>query len=116
MIPRFRILARDGFRCVYCGATPGEAELHVDHRQPRSRGGSDHPTNLVTACRACNLSKAAIEPEWHPCTPPDNYSSKHWNMYVEDWSAYHGAGHGTIDYDGFVSRYGMEGTGIESCL
>jgi hypothetical protein len=69
MIPRFRILKRDGFRCVYCGATPDVSQLHVDHYQPRSRGGTDHPSNLRTACASCNRSKWDWEPEWRPCSP-----------------------------------------------
>lgn len=69
MIPRFRILQRDGFRCVYCGATPDVAELHVDHYQPKSRGGTDHQSNLRTACRACNLSKSDSPPTWNACSP-----------------------------------------------
>lgn len=84
MIPRFRILQRDGFRCVYCGASPDVAELHVDHRQPRSRGGTDHPSNLVTACAACNLSKGALQPRWEACYPlfeclggnPDDFAER----------------------------------------
>lgn len=56
---RFRVLARDGFRCRYCGAGSHSVELHVDHVHPRSRGGSDDEDNLVTACRTCNLGKSA---------------------------------------------------------
>jgi len=29
----------------------------VDHVIPLSRGGSDHPSNMVVACRPCNLKK-----------------------------------------------------------
>lgn len=56
---RFRILRRDGFRCNYCGRTPKDdaVQLHVDHILPRVAGGSDEETNLVTACRVCNLGK-----------------------------------------------------------
>lgn len=54
---RFSILHRDGFRCVYCGRYSGARELHVDHKHPRSKGGSDDPSNLVTACRLCNMGK-----------------------------------------------------------
>lgn len=57
---RFAILKRDGFACLYCGRRPPEAELEVDHVRPRSRGGSDDPSNLVTACRECNRGKAAF--------------------------------------------------------
>jgi hypothetical protein len=54
---RFAVLARDKFRCVYCGATPDVTELHVDHIHPVARGGSNAIGNLVTACRDCNLGK-----------------------------------------------------------
>lgn len=52
----WRIEARDGHACVYCGATAmsSGAQLHFDHLTPRSAGGSDEPTNLVLACRSCN--------------------------------------------------------------
>lgn len=56
---RFEILKRDGFRCQYCGAEPGETKLHVDHIVPKAKGGSDDPVNLITACADCNLGKAA---------------------------------------------------------
>ncbi|HVQ45126.1 MAG TPA: HNH endonuclease [Candidatus Saccharimonadia bacterium] len=56
---RFRILARDHFRCVYCGASAHDgARLHVDHVRPRSQGGTNDPSNLVTACSDCNLGKS----------------------------------------------------------
>jgi hypothetical protein len=55
---RFSVLRRDGFRCVYCGATADEQKLHVDHVHPRSKGGHDDESNLVTSCEACNLGKS----------------------------------------------------------
>lgn len=54
---RFRVLARDNFRCVYCGATPSETELHIDHLFPVCEGGDDSESNLVTACADCNIGK-----------------------------------------------------------
>jgi len=60
---RERIFARDGFRCVYCGAVFPEAELSLDHVQPRMRGGDNSEGNLVTACRADNTRKGAA-PAW----------------------------------------------------
>lgn len=57
---RFRVLARAGFRCEYCGARADERKLHVDHRLPVSRGGTNEETNLVAACDMCNLGKANI--------------------------------------------------------
>ena len=55
----FRILRRDGSSCIYCGRTPQNdgVQLHVDHVKPRVAGGSNEESNLVTACRDCNLGK-----------------------------------------------------------
>jgi 5-methylcytosine-specific restriction endonuclease McrA len=55
---RFAVLSRDGFRCVYCGASARETELHVDHVHPKSLGGNDEMENLVAACQSCNLGKS----------------------------------------------------------
>ena len=58
---RFRVLARDKFTCQYCGATPKDGvRLHVDHVIPKSQGGSDLLTNLLTACVACNEGKGTM--------------------------------------------------------
>ena len=57
---RFEILKRDGFRCIYCGATPIQSPLHVDHVKPEADGGTDDPANLVTACRDCNGGKSSV--------------------------------------------------------
>jgi hypothetical protein len=52
-------MKRDRFQCTYC-ATPGtDAELEVDHIIPVARGGSNHMSNLTTACRACNQKKGS---------------------------------------------------------
>jgi 5-methylcytosine-specific restriction endonuclease McrA len=56
-VTREELFARDGWRCVYCGAVlPAEA-LSVDHVHPRVKGGDHSPGNLVTACIACNSRK-----------------------------------------------------------
>jgi hypothetical protein len=55
-IVRSIVLERDGHACVYCGA---EKPLEGDHIVPLSLGGSNALTNLATACRPCNLSKAS---------------------------------------------------------
>lgn len=57
-----QIDARGGHRCVYCGDSAEEsgAHLHLDHLTPRSVGGLDTPTNLVTACRRCNCARQAM--------------------------------------------------------
>lgn len=50
---RLTILNRDGWICGYCG----RAANTVDHRTPKSRGGTDDESNLIAACRSCNSSK-----------------------------------------------------------
>lgn len=57
---RFEIFKRDGFRCIYCGATPMQSALHVDHVIALANGGGNEPDNLVTACGDCNLGKSAV--------------------------------------------------------
>lgn len=43
--------------CIYCGeAKP----LTIDHKVPLSRGGTNDITNIVPACRDCNLTKRAM--------------------------------------------------------
>jgi hypothetical protein len=63
MAQRERIFSRDGFRCVYCGATFPETDLTIDHVEPRVKGGDRSDGNLVTCCRTCNTAKAG-EPAW----------------------------------------------------
>ena len=60
---RFEILRRDNHTCRYCGATSPDVKLTVDHVVPESLGGSDDPSNLVTACTSCNAGKASIAPD-----------------------------------------------------
>ena len=52
---RLQIFERDSFTCRYCGAKG--VELECDHVEPISRGGTNEPGNLVTACSDCNRSK-----------------------------------------------------------
>lgn len=54
---RFKILERDGFRCVYCGATGRERKLVMDHIHPVIHGGRSTEENLATACYPCNSAK-----------------------------------------------------------
>jgi hypothetical protein len=56
---RWLVLERDGFRCVYCGATAAHARLVIDHRVPVAAGGTDDIDNLATACEPCNLGKGS---------------------------------------------------------
>lgn len=52
---RMFIFERDEFTCRYCGAT--NVLFECDHVIPRSRGGSNDPSNLATACVGCNRGK-----------------------------------------------------------
>lgn len=54
---RRNVLARDGYRCQYCGKVPRAADLTLDHVVPRSRGGEHSWTNVVACCRRCNDKK-----------------------------------------------------------
>jgi hypothetical protein len=60
-IIRERIFSRDDYTCQYCGSRG--VSLQCDHVIPVSRGGSNDDSNLVTACKPCNLSKHAKTPE-----------------------------------------------------
>jgi hypothetical protein len=55
---RFEIFKRDHFQCVYCGRTPPVVVLEVDHMDPVAAGGTNDPSNLFTACEACNAGKS----------------------------------------------------------
>lgn len=56
---RFDVFKRDGFVCQYCGSTPPNVVLHVDHINPVKEGGKNNIDNLVTSCECCNLGKGA---------------------------------------------------------
>ena len=56
---RQAIYERDGHRCVYCERSNHDSVimLTLDHVAPRSIGGGNEHTNLVTACRHCNSAR-----------------------------------------------------------
>ncbi len=56
------VFARDGFACQYCGCRVSMRTGTRDHVQPRSRGGRDSLSNVVTACAPCNTRKDARTP------------------------------------------------------
>jgi len=78
------IVQRDKGLCRYCGRiasgkywtywTYSEASGYwrnrgcIDHIVPHSRGGADHPANLVLACESCNLEKK--DKTWTPLPVP----------------------------------------------
>lgn len=61
---RFRVMKRDGFKCVLCGSSPATqvgCELHIDHIVPWSKGGETVEENLRTLCSSCNLGRSNKE-------------------------------------------------------
>lgn len=56
---RFRILRRDNFRCQLCGRSNDDGVvLHIDHKMPLAKGGSNGDDNLWTLCSDCNGGKS----------------------------------------------------------
>lgn len=58
---RFRIFARDGFKCVYCGQSTyaDDIKLTIDHIKPLANGGDNNINNIVAACTDCNSQKSS---------------------------------------------------------
>ena len=54
------ILRRDNFTCQYCGSNSNS--LTVDHILPKSRGGKSNWSNVVVACKPCNVKKGNLTP------------------------------------------------------
>ena len=60
---RFKVLARDNYKCCACGASPAKdpsVELEVDHIIPWDKGGETLIENLQTLCHDCNLGKSNL--------------------------------------------------------
>ena len=90
---RNRIYKRDNYQCVYCGSNKS---LTLDHVVPKSRGGKNEWTNLVTSCFKCNLKKSNRTPEeakmqmkhkpFAPTLVNENITvSKIWNDYQKSF-------------------------------
>ena len=65
------------YRCAYCNYLEKSIELTLDHVIPIAKQGTDNYSNLVPACRPCNLSKGhqAIR-QWYFEHP--SYTSERW--------------------------------------
>ena len=60
---RFKVMARDNFKCCICGKSPATDPsiiLHVDHIKPWVKGGETTIDNLQTLCSECNLGKSDL--------------------------------------------------------
>lgn len=49
----------DSLACHFCECDVTDGPFHYDHLLPLSRGGINHPCNIVVSCPTCNLAKAA---------------------------------------------------------
>jgi len=52
-----RAIKANDMVCFYCGRVCIVKELCIDHVFPKSRGGTHEKSNLVNACKKCNLLK-----------------------------------------------------------
>jgi|GEM_PF-995425 len=60
---RLELLKRDEYKCFYCFCDLQQDNFYLDHIFPRSNGGHDWKSNLVSACRDCNTRKNADDAE-----------------------------------------------------
>lgn len=61
---RRKIYERDGYKCHKCGKdlrNVSRRNRTLDHKTPVSRGGSNKPSNLRTACRDCNSQRSVFK-------------------------------------------------------
>lgn len=89
---RQMIYSRDNHQCQYCRSIKN---LTIDHIMPRSRGGDNSWSNLVTACMHCNTHKGDRTPEeWgrplysNPKTPFNKLELGIKKSNVEEWKQY----------------------------
>lgn len=78
-LTRRAVFARDGGRCVYCGAPA----TSLDHVMPKSKGGQHVWENVVSACRRCNHAKAdrvITELGWRMRRAPQAPSGPGWRI------------------------------------
>lgn len=57
---RRQVIERDGYYCVYCDEDLRDAEIHLDHVIPESKGGLTTVDNLQVTCRRCNTAKGTL--------------------------------------------------------
>ena len=53
------VFKRDNNFCQYCGVKCNSKNISVDHIIPKSKGGKNTWSNLVTACFSCNNKKGS---------------------------------------------------------
>ncbi len=97
---RKNVFVRDNHTCQYCGENKPESDLSIDHVVPRALDGKSTWTNVVTACKECNVRKGGRLLEetdmsllQQPSVPSHNPVVKErankrkyqvWNSFLED--------------------------------
>jgi hypothetical protein len=58
MPKRAIVFKKNDGKCFYCDdQLEIDAEWHIEHKHPKSKGGTNDLENLVPSCRPCNLKK-----------------------------------------------------------
>ena len=60
---RKNVFKRDKYCCQYCGIDLCDKTATIDHIIPRSKGGGSTWTNMIAACKSCNLFKGNRTPK-----------------------------------------------------
>jgi len=91
-LSRYNLYRRDNYKCIYCGS---RENLTMDHVVPRSRGGKNTWSNLVTCCIKCNVYKGDRTPEeanmvlsQTPFTPNHLFFINRMYKIHEEWKPY----------------------------
>jgi hypothetical protein len=59
------LLERDRHACRYCNGLSDDPVLEVEHKIPKSRGGTDSIRNLLLSCKSCNgIKNDLTTDEW----------------------------------------------------
>ena len=74
------MLSRDQRRCLGCGEECRRGEADVHHLVPRSLGGTDEPSNLVTLCDGCH---GARHPNLHAAL--SHHFLERWALKLAMW-------------------------------
>lgn len=54
-----RTYAKQNAKCFYCRISLKGRRTNVEHIIPKSRGGTNNPSNLVISCAPCNKQKGS---------------------------------------------------------
>lgn len=82
---RDKIASAASYRCEYCQTAQAisDAQMHIEHIVPLSRGGDSDNRNLCLACAWCNSYKWAythgVDPETHSAVPLFHPRTQQWH-------------------------------------